>query len=177
MVKSKNENGWVTISRSILENEIWTTAEPFDYRSAWIDLILAANYKDRTFITRRGETIIVPRGSLFTSIQHLADRWRWSPNKVRRYIRLLVGTGMLTSHGRTDGTLLTLVKYRDFQDQRRTVGTTDGTTDGTADGRTDGTRLNKDNKETKKTKRASAPLSTQETIEALKKWASKGGET
>ena len=173
MAKSKDP-GWVKISRSILNNPIWTSPEPFSIRDAWIDLILMANFEDKEIMTRHGKTIKIPRGSTFTSIKHLADRWHWSPNKVRRQIERLNRLGMVTISGTADGTLLTLVKYRDFQDGRRA----DGTPNGTADGTADGTRLKKEKKEKNEKKRASAPtfsggrpVSVADTVAALEKWA------
>ena len=168
MAKSKKDPGWIMLGRSILDSEIWNSSEPFDYRSAWIDLILMVNYEDKQFITRHNEVIDIKRGSTFTSIQHLCDRWRWSKGKVRRYITLLKKLGMIEFCGSADGTLLTLVNYRKFQDPRHT--------DGPADGPADGPRLKEYKERKERKKRASAPLSTAETIEALKKWAANGGE-
>ena len=39
--------GWVKIHRQIQDNAIWMSDEPFDSRSAWIDLILMANHEDK----------------------------------------------------------------------------------------------------------------------------------
>lgn len=172
MAKSKKDPGWIMLGRSILDSEIWNSSEPFDYRSAWIDLILMVNYEDKQFITRHNEVIDIKRGSTFTSIQHLCDRWRWSKGKVRRYITLLKKLGMIEFCGSADGTLLTLVNYRKFQDRRHT----DGPADGPPDGPADGPRLKEYKERKERKKRASAPLSTAETIEALKKWAANGGE-
>ena len=38
--------GWFKVERAIQDHSIWKSREPFDRRSAWIDLILLANYKD-----------------------------------------------------------------------------------------------------------------------------------
>ena len=169
---SNKDKGWIKLSRGLLESAVWSSPEPFTLRDAWIDILLMVNFEDKEIITRHGDVIKVPRGSTFTSIQHLADRWHWSPNKVRRQTEKLKKLGMIDLNGTADGTLLSVVKYRDFQDGRRA----DGRADGTADGRTDGTRLKKEKKEKNERGRASAPLSTNDTIEALKKWASKEGD-
>ena len=169
---AKKDNGWIRLSRSILDSEIWRDDEPFDYRSAWIDLILMVNFEDKTFITRHNAIIDIKRGSVFTSIQHLSDRWHWSKGKVRRYITLLKKLGMIEFCGTADGTLLTLVNYRKYQDVRHT----DGSPDGSPDGSAGGSRLNKVKNEKERKKRAGAPVSMSETMEALKKWAAKGDE-
>lgn len=146
---AKNDNGWVKIYRSLFDNPLWTK-EPFTRGQAWVDLIMMVNHEDGEFINHQGNAVKVPRGSCFTSIQKLADRWHWSPNKVRRYIGTLTDMQMVKQTGEPTGTLLSLVKYDDFQGGRRTGGTTDGRTDG----RTDGTRTrsNKEIEEEKNTR-------------------------
>ena len=158
----KKDTGWIRLSRSILDSEIWRDDEPFDYRSAWIDLILMMNFEDKTFVTRHNAIIDIKRGSTFTSIQHLSDRWHWSRGKVRRYITLLKKLGMIEFCGTADGTLLTLVNYRKYQDVRRT--------DGSADGSADGSRLNNIKNEKERKRRASAPVPLSEQIEAMRRF-------
>ena len=36
--------GWISIYRQIQDNWIWKSKEPFDKRSAWIDLLLMVNH-------------------------------------------------------------------------------------------------------------------------------------
>ena len=163
--------GWIMLSRSILDNEIWTSDEPFDRRSAWIDLILMANYEDKTFYTRRGTVVNVPRGSLFTSSQHLADRWHWSRGKVMRYTKSLIFLKMMTSKRTADGQLLTIVNYDKFQTPR----TADDTSGGTSGGTSLGTRLNK-YKEINKEKNSNAPKPIAERLEAIRRFAQMGGD-
>ena len=146
---AKND-GWVKIYRSLFDDPLWTK-EPFTRGQAWVDLIMMVNHEDGEFINHQGNAVKVPRGSCFTSIQKLADRWHWSPNKVRRYIGTLTDMQMVKQTGEPTGTLLSLVKYDDFQGGRRTGGTTDGR----ADGRTDGTRT-RNNKEIEEGKNARA---------------------
>ena len=38
--------GWIAVHRKLQECEIWANSEPFDMRSAWIDLLLLANHRD-----------------------------------------------------------------------------------------------------------------------------------
>lgn len=165
------DKGWIKLSRKLLDSAIWNANEPFTIRDAWIDLLLSVNYEDREMFTKHGKIIKIPRGSMFTSIKHLADRWHWSPNKVRRYIGKLTGEHMAHIVGTADGTLLTIEKYRDFQDGWRTDGTADGRTDGTADG----TRL-KNNKNKKKERSVCAPASLEEKYAAIERNSRKRDE-
>lgn len=167
------EKGYIYLYRSIQDNILWQDGEPFDNRSAFIDLIFMANFKDKELILRNRTRKIIKRGQLHTSIEKLANRWHWSVNKVRRYLRLLNELSMVHIDGTPCGTTLTIVNYEDFQVRRQTNGTPNGTADGTTndttsgitsgttDGTTSGTRLNTLNtsKEKKEKKKKAAPLS------------------
>lgn len=110
------DNGyWIKVYRKIRESAIWNNNEPFDYRSAWIDLIMEANVKANTFIYR-GQTITVKRGEYYTSIRKLANRWHWSKDKVKRFLKILIKLDMVRIHKDIKcATLLTIVKYGDYQ--------------------------------------------------------------
>lgn len=147
--------GWIRIHRQIQECGIWKDKEPFDRRSAWIDLILMANYEEKTMIIK-GKPVIIQRGQRFTSTLHLAERWNWSVNRVRRFLELLESLQMVTTDRTTNGITVTIVKYNDYQIQRITDESTDETvdeiTDGIADETTDGIQVNKINKEKERKK-------------------------
>lgn len=164
MVKEK-QKGWIKLFRKILDNIIWKSPEPYDRRSAWVELILLANHEPNEFLNSKGKPIKVDTGQCFTSIDMLANKFHWSKNKVRRYLRLLDELDMCHSCGTTDGTLLTLVNYRVYQGERHTGGTTDGTPnetpDGTPYGTADGTRTRiykNDIRMNKNEKEKAAPL-------------------
>lgn len=110
------DNGyWIKVYRKIRETAIWNNNEPFDYRSAWIDLIMEANVKSNTFIYK-GQTITVKRGEYYTSIRKLSARWHWSKDKVNRFLNLLIKLDMIRKHKDIRcATLLTIVNYGDYQ--------------------------------------------------------------
>lgn len=137
---AKKNKGWIKLYRQITDTYIWEANEPFDRRSAWIDLLLMANHEERSFLLRNGQNQIVQEGQLFTSSGHLAKRWHWSRGRVNRYLVLLSEQGMCKVSGTPSGTLLTLVNYGNFQRGRTANGTANSTTGGASDGTTDGTR-------------------------------------
>ena len=110
------DNGyWIRIYRKIRETAIWNTNEPFDYRSAWIDLIMEANVKPNTFVYK-GQIIKVKRGEYYTSIRKLSLRWHWSKDKVNRFLKTLIKLDMIRKHNEVRcATLLTIVNYDDYQ--------------------------------------------------------------
>ena len=111
--------GWIKLYRKIQECDIWDNDEPFDYRSAWIDLLLLANHKDKDTIFD-GKPIKIKKGQRITSIRKLSERWNWSVNKTYRYLHLLEDLGMITRESDNRRTLITIVKYEIFQDTQNT---------------------------------------------------------
>ena len=107
--------GWIKIHRKLQNNPIWNNPRmPFDYRSAWIDLLMMANHRDSEVIFDY-ETVVVKRGQLLTSTRQLGERWRWGKDRVCKYLRLRETQKMITKSSTTKRTLLTIVKYDDFQ--------------------------------------------------------------
>lgn len=156
------DNGyWIKVYRKIRETAIWNNNEPFDYRSAWVDLIMEANVKSNTFIYK-GQTITVKRGEYYTSVRKLANRWHWSKDKVNRFLKILIKLDMVRKHKDIKcATLLTIVNYGDYQN------VTDTRKDRHKDAHKDGDKdrdesLYKKDKERKESKE-SAPLVSDET--------------
>jgi len=80
--------GWIIVHRDIMDMPEWLS-EPFTRGQAWIDLLLLANHK-AGFIRRRGILVAVERGQVGWSEEALADRWKWSRGKVRRFFKELL---------------------------------------------------------------------------------------
>lgn len=156
------DNGyWIKVYRKIRETAVWNNNEPFDYRSAWIDLIMEANVKANTFIYR-GQTITVKRGEYYTSIRKLANRWHWSKDKVKRFLKILVKLDMVRIHKDIKcATLLTIVKYGDYQNVTDSNKYTHKDSNKDTDKDT-GESLYKKDKE-RKERKESAPLVSDET--------------
>lgn len=110
-----SDKGWITVHRKIQECWIWEKDEPFDWRSAWIDLLLLANHADKKKMVD-GELITIKRGQRLTSIRWLAERWKWSRTKVTKFLDTLEQDGMLTRKSDTKKTLLTIENYGFYQD-------------------------------------------------------------
>ena len=171
MAKSR---GWIKLDRNLLESSIWVSDIPFDERSAWVDLILMVNHEDGEVYTRHKEFIKIPRGSTFTSIRKLANRWHWSVNRTKRYLWALSDMQMITLSGTHSGTLLGLVKYEDYQSRWYTDEHTGEHADGDADEYADGLRTR--NKEYKNRRSSNRPATLQEKIEAMKRFIAEGGD-
>ena len=122
-----SEIGWIKLYRQIRENSIWDSEEPFDRRSAWIDLIMMVNHEDKRILFD-GKMVTVKAGQKITSVRKLSDRWNWSKNKTLRFLNLLEQENMLIKESDHNRTLLTIVNYGKFQGQWDSDGDTDGDT-------------------------------------------------
>lgn len=132
--------GFITLSRKLQKNNLWLS-EVFTRGQAWVDLLMLANYADG-FIIVRGVQVDIKRGQCGWSENRLAERWRWSRGKVRRFLKLLEGERQVVQQKSKITSIISITKYEEYQsaDNRRT---TDGTTDGTL--------RTKDNKKNNKT--------------------------
>ena len=128
-------DGWIRLYRKLQECWVWEDKEPFDKRSAWIDLLLTANHADAKLLFN-GELITVQRGQILTSVRKLSVKWKWSVNKVYRFLKLLESDKMLQKESNKDRTLLTIVNYSVYQGGEYTNEYTNGNSDGYTDGST-----------------------------------------
>ena len=152
-----SEIGWVKMHRKIRDTQIWDDKEPFDRRSAWMDLVMMVNHEDKEIIFN-GKPFTVKRGQRITSIRGLAERWHWSVNRTKRYLVLLEQLEMIHTDRNTHRTLLTLVNYGFYQGEgftdehtnEHTNEYTDEHTDEYTDGlQTRNKRMNKNEKNEK----------------------------
>lgn len=126
------KTSYFRIDRGIQNHWLWED-KPFSRGQAWIDLILMATHTDKKTLYR-GSLISRKRGEVYTSIEFLANRWGWSKNKVKRFLRTLEGEQMITTKGSTNGTTLTIEKYAFYQSSYTTKGSAERPADEPADG-------------------------------------------
>ena len=109
-------SGWIKLHRQIQECFLWRIKEPFDKRSAWIDLLLLMEQQNKNLMID-GKIETIKRGSYMLSIEKLCDRWMWSRNKVKRYLDVLEREHMIVTRRTNKGTLVSVVKYCIYQNQ------------------------------------------------------------
>ncbi len=127
--------GYIKCWRRLRDSEFWLS-EKFTRAQAWVDLLMLANHKDGHFRVR-GQRVDVKRGQLAYSELSLAERWKWSRGRVRRYLAELSSKTVqqIVQQKNNVTTLITIINYELYQG--------DGTTDETTDGTPDGTRSKK----------------------------------
>lgn len=150
------DKGWIKLSRQIQDHWIWNDSEKL---KAWLDLLMLANIESKKCAMREG-LVTIRRGQYVTSIGKLADRWKWSKEKVRRFMNILERDGMITRKSDAFKTTITIVNYGKFQGERHSAETSDETSGKTSNETSGETRL-KNNKNDKKNKEGSFPTSSE----------------
>ena len=130
-MKKDPKGNWIKLNRAIMDDWIWTDGnnEPFDKRSAWIDLLMLAYDKD-TFKVHKGQIVEIKRGQVPYSKEFLANRWHWSRGKVDRFLLALKRDKKCTTNSTTHGTTITIENYAKWQGERATNSTTNRSTGG-----------------------------------------------
>ena len=105
--------GWIRLHRQIQDNPLWT-CEAFTRGQAWVDLLLLANHSE-SFFYKRDIKISVKRGQVGRSEVELADRWKWSRSKVRKFLKDLEKEQQLTQQKSNVTQLLTINNYEEYQ--------------------------------------------------------------
>jgi hypothetical protein len=121
-------SGWICLHRKLQQSTIWDL-EPFSYGQAWVDLLLSANHKPGTILVR-GVFFKVQRGQVGVSEYTLAKKWKWSRGKVRRFLEWLETEGQVVLQKNNVTSLVTIVKYDDYQHSGTASDTASDTTDG-----------------------------------------------
>lgn len=106
--------GWIKVHRSLREHWLYEEKRKFSRFEAWLDILLMVNHEDKKVLLGK-ELILVKRGQKIISIRKLCERWSWSNNKVKMYLKTLESDGMLTTKSDTKKTLLTVVNYEFYQ--------------------------------------------------------------
>jgi hypothetical protein len=107
------DNGWVKLHRQIFENKLWL-AEPFTKAQAWVDLFANACHKPNSFWVR-GNEVKLQRGQVGWSEITMTKRWKWSRDKVRRFLVYLEGESNIRQQKTPITTVITILNYDKYQ--------------------------------------------------------------
>ena len=78
--------GWISLNRELMNHWVWDCE--FSAGQAWVDLLLYANHSPAK-IMLKGQLLNINRGQQARSELTLSKSWRWSRNKVRRFLKNL----------------------------------------------------------------------------------------
>jgi hypothetical protein len=119
--------GWIKLYRQLIDHELWT-AEPFTRGQAWVDLMMLANHAQATFYIR-GNEVILGAGQLGRSMLSLAKRWRWSEEKVSRFIDALEKRQQIRVQKNRLTTVISITNWQKYQSEPGTDSATDSATE------------------------------------------------
>lgn len=162
--KSKGSEGFIPISRKLFNNFLWEEKREFSRAEAWIDLLQLARFEaNSTKEIINGRVIEYKRGERPLSLRLLADRWKWSKNRVDKFLDLLVSERMITKRTtqgtavRTDSgtacgtkqTIITICNYESYNTVSKKKGQPSGQGKGHPPGQVEGQSRDKYNKNKK----------------------------
>lgn len=106
--------GWIKLWRKFADDPLWVS-EPFTKGQAWVDLLLMAQGTENT-IFKNGKFVEFQPGTVYKSILELSTRWKWSRNKVSRFLKSLENEAMVeTKSDTTNGTTITIENWGVYQ--------------------------------------------------------------
>lgn len=115
--------GWISLNRELMNHWVWDCE--FSAGQAWVDLLLYANHSQVKLMIK-GQLIEVNRGQQARSELTLSKAWKWSRNKVRRFLKNLEKDGMIELKSGHLTTVITICNYDSFQSNDTAGDTTKG---------------------------------------------------
>lgn len=114
-------SGTFNVSRDLWSDEAFCD-DAFSEREAWIWLIAEASWKPRK--KRVGDHIVLlDRGQLAHSTRFLAETWKWTHSKARRFLDRIEKLDLIRRETDTGVSVISICKYDEYQSQPQTTGT------------------------------------------------------
>lgn len=107
-------NGWVKIHRKMADPE-WSQLLDINSKGLLMELLLMANYKPGRFRIDN-KVITLEPGQIVTSIQELMTRLQTSKFIIKTRLDLLTQLGTITQKTGQRGRIITICKYKEYQD-------------------------------------------------------------
>lgn len=107
MKDEESKGGWLKLYQSFLRWEWYTDVNT---KTVFLHCLLTANWKENRY---RG--VVIPVGSLVTSYASMAKNTGLTVSQCRTAIKKLIMTGEITSRAYHDFSVISVVKWQDFQ--------------------------------------------------------------
>lgn len=112
--------GWIKLNRAISEHWLWSFKEP-DKTLAWLDLLMMARHSKGKLMLK-GRVQYVDRGQVVMSQMALQKRWKWSQNKLKRFLKLLEKDSMISINANDLTTVISICNYEAYQGDEQADG-------------------------------------------------------
>ena len=107
---------FVKLNRKTFDSWVWKDSGKYDKRSAYCDLLGLATYETRYGLHKgTGKFMRFERGTVYKSIEQLADRWNWDRKTARKFIKDLQMTGMVEAYVSPKYTRIKMLWYDDVR--------------------------------------------------------------
>lgn len=103
----EEDNSWISIHRKFKD---WQWYKNVNVKTIFLHLLLKANFKDNYW-----KNVLVKRGQVITSIEHLADETGLTVQQTRTAINKLKSTGEITIKSTSKYSFVTIEKYDFYQ--------------------------------------------------------------
>lgn len=112
-----SERGYIAVQRSVWDHPLFPD-EPMSKREAWLWLLNEAAWRECRVKTANGP-VTLQRGQLTFSLRFMAQKFKWSINKVRRFLECLQNEYMVGLEIGTDAntaqSVITICNYNKYQ--------------------------------------------------------------
>ena len=109
--------GWIKLYRKLTDNPLWK-CEKFTRGQAWVDLLLLANHEYGYFYLRNHK-IEVQSGQVGYSQLKLAERWKWSRSKVKKFLNDMEKEQQIKQQITHSTSIITIIKYKEYQQKEQ----------------------------------------------------------
>jgi hypothetical protein len=109
-----SRKGYIRLHRKLLDHPLFTD-KPIAWLKIWLYILLRANWRESEFRPRQGESIVVPAGSLVTSLEKLATHAALTKEHARRCLDYLVRTHTVTLRTTHHWTMVNIVNWAAYQ--------------------------------------------------------------
>lgn len=106
--------GYIRLHRKLLDHPLFTD-KPVAWLKIWLYILLRANWRESEFRPRQGEPIVVPAGSLVTSLEKLATHAGLTKEQARRCLKYMERTHTVTLHATNHWTMINIVNWAAYQ--------------------------------------------------------------
>lgn len=101
--RDERPGNWFAVSREIFDHPIVGIHDrPFTDMEAWLYLLSIAAYSPQE-VSNKGSMIVLDPGQIMAAYAYLSTRWKWSPDKVRWYLKRLENEAMITRFAAQNG--------------------------------------------------------------------------
>lgn len=107
----QGENGWIKLSRKIVNHWIWDDAERLKW---WLDLLMMAAWEERKQLIGRKLVTLYP-GQLIASVSFLCERWKRSRTMIDPFLDLLIQDKMIKKDVSHNISIISILNYGSYQ--------------------------------------------------------------